>query len=108
MIILLGLGPGNPALLTREAWEILTESKIVHLRTRRHPTVAGLPAHLTLIDFDDIYEAGDAFETVYARIVDAVMAAAKHGDVVYAVPGHPLVGEATTPLILQRAANGED
>jgi tetrapyrrole methylase family protein/MazG family protein len=57
-----------------------------------------------LIDFDDIYEAGDAFEIVYARIVDAVMDAALQGDVVYAVPGHPLVGEATTPLILQRAA----
>ena len=104
MITLLGLGPGNPDLLTREAWEILIDSKTVHLRTRRHPTVAGLPAHLTLIDFDDIYEAGDAFEIVYSRIVDAVMAAAMQGDVVYAVPGHPLVGEATTPLILRRAA----
>jgi tetrapyrrole methylase family protein/MazG family protein len=104
VITLLGLGPGDPSLLTREAWEILNASKTVHLRTRRHPTVAGLPPHLTLIDFDDIYEAGDAFEAVYARIVDAVMDAAKGGDVVYAVPGHPLVGEATTPLILQRAA----
>lgn len=104
MITLLGLGPGNPNLLTREAWQILSESKTVHLRTRRHPTVAGLPPHLSLIDFDDVYDAGDAFEIVYARIVDAVMAAAMQGDVVYAVPGHPLVGEATTPLILQRAA----
>ena len=103
----MGLGPGDPNLLTREAWQILNESKTLHLRTRRHPTVAGLPAHLMLIDFDDIYEAGDAFEVVYARIVDAVMSAAKHGDVVYAVPGHPLVGEATTPLILQRAAKAK-
>ncbi len=104
MITLLGLGPGDPRLLTREAWEILSESKTVHLRTRRHPTIAGLPPHLVLIDFDDIYEASDAFEAVYAHIVDAVMDAAKLGDIVYAVPGHPLVGEATTPLILQRAS----
>lgn len=107
MITLLGLGPGDPRLLTREAWETLSESKTVHLRTRRHPTVAGLPPHLTLIDFDDIYEAGDAFEAVYARIVDALMDAAKRDDVVYAVPGHPLVGEATTPMILQRAAKAK-
>jgi tetrapyrrole methylase family protein/MazG family protein len=104
VITLLGLGPGDPRQLTREAWEILSESKTVHLRTRRHPTVAGLPPHLAQVDFDGFYEAGDAFEAVYARIVDAVMDAAKQGDVVYAVPGHPLVGEATTPLILQRAA----
>jgi tetrapyrrole methylase family protein/MazG family protein len=107
VITLLGLGPGDPNLLTREAWETLNQSKTVHLRTRRHPTIAGLPAHLALIDFDAVYDAGDAFESVYARIVDAVMDAAQHGDVVYAVPGHPLVGEATTPLILQRAAQAK-
>ncbi len=108
MITLLGLGPGDPSLLTREAWEILNNSKTVHLRTRRHPAVAGLPAHLALVDFDEVYDAGDTFEDVYVRIVDAVMAVAKRGDdVVYAVPGHPLVGEATTALILQRAAQAK-
>ena len=108
MITLLGLGPGDSSLLTREAWEILNNSKTVHLRTRRHPAVAGLPAHLALVDFDEVYDAGDTFEDVYVRIVDAVMAVAKRGDdVVYAVPGHPLVGEATTALILQRAAQAK-
>ena len=32
-----------------------------------------------------------------------MLAAAEHEDVVYAVPGHPWVGEATTPLLLAQA-----
>lgn len=104
MITLLGLGPGDPNLLTREAWDVLNASSSVYLRTRRHPTVAGLPANLRLMDFDDAYDSVENFADVYARIADAIIASAQmQGDVIYAVPGHPLVGEATTPLILERA-----
>jgi tetrapyrrole methylase family protein/MazG family protein len=106
VIVILGLGPGDPALLTREAWEVLNAGAEVFLRTRRHPTVAGLPPHLRLRDFDDVYESGDAFEAIYDRIVDAVIAAAQAAperDLIYAVPGHPFVGEATVPRILARA-----
>ena len=103
MLTILGLGPGDPQLLTREAWDALNATDEVYLRTRKHPTVPGLPGHLTLHDFDELYERGDAFADVYAHIVDAVMAAAQQGDIVYAVPGHPLVGEATVHAILQRA-----
>jgi len=104
LLTILGLGPGDPNLMTREAWDVLTHARVVYLRTRKHPTVSGLPAHLALRDFDALYESGDDFAQVYAGIVDEIMAAARQGDVVYAVPGHPLVGEATVPALLQRAA----
>jgi tetrapyrrole methylase family protein/MazG family protein len=103
MLTILGLGPGDPKQLTREAWDILSAAREVHLRTRKHPTIAGLPGHLILHDFDDMYESGTAFEDVYARITVAVIAAAQLGDMIYAVPGHPLVGEATVHDILARA-----
>ncbi len=103
MLTILGLGPGDATLLTREAWEVLTHARVVHLRTRKHPTISGLPSHLTLRDFDALYDAGDDFAQVYTRIVDEIIAAAQSEDVVYAVPGHPLVGEATVPMLLQRA-----
>jgi tetrapyrrole methylase family protein/MazG family protein len=104
VITLLGLGPGDPNLLTREAWDVLNASSSVYLRTHRHPTVAGLPAHLRLNDFDDAYDSAGNFDDVYAHIAGAVIASAQtHNDVIYAVPGHPLVGEATVPLILERA-----
>ncbi|GIV84865.1 MAG: nucleoside triphosphate pyrophosphohydrolase [Candidatus Roseilinea sp.] len=105
MIILLGLGPGSANLLTREAWEVLSAVERVYLRTRHHPAVAGLPAHLALQDFDALYESATRFDDVYAQIAEAIIAAAQttSGDVVYAVPGHPLVGEASVWLILRRA-----
>jgi tetrapyrrole methylase family protein/MazG family protein len=103
MLTILGLGPGDPALLTREAWELLNAATDAHLRTRKHPAVAGLPPHLQIHDFDALYEDGADFAGVYARIVDAVIEAARRGDVIYAVPGHPLVGEATVPALLRRA-----
>ncbi|MCS7087496.1 MAG: nucleoside triphosphate pyrophosphohydrolase [Thermoflexales bacterium] len=104
MIILLGLGPGDPALLTREAWSVLQRTQQLYLRTRRHPTVDALPDHLTLHSFDATYDEAEDFERVYRAIADAVLAAAERdAEVVYAVPGHPLVGEATSSLILAEA-----
>lgn len=106
MITLLGLGPGDPNLLTREAWETLNtcdETTRIFLRTQRHPTILGLPKHLKFEAFDALYDTHQSFDDVYAHIVEAVTTAAKSGDVIYAVPGHPLVGEATTPIILQCA-----
>lgn len=108
MITILGLGPGDPNLLTREAWEILCAAKEIYLRTAKHPTVAGLPSHLTLHNFDAVYNDGESFEAVYAEIVSTLLKVAKKGkgktDVIYAVPGHPLVGETTVPLLLAQAA----
>jgi tetrapyrrole methylase family protein/MazG family protein len=103
MITILGLGPGAPNQLTREAWDVLTQAKTIYLRTRKHPTVAGLPKHLTLKDFDAVYDANTSFENVYARIVSTLIKEAKKRDVIYAVPGHPLVGETTVPMLLARA-----
>jgi tetrapyrrole methylase family protein/MazG family protein len=105
MITILGLGPGGAHLLTREAWDVLRVSRRVYLRTRRHPTVAELPPHLDLQDFDYLYERAARFEDVYAEIAARVIAAAQSSPegVIYAVPGHPLVGEASVYLIMQRA-----
>lgn len=104
MITILGLGPGDAALITREAWEVLSNARTIHLRTRQHPAVAGLPPHLKLLDFDAHYDSGASFDQVYRRIVKALLRAAKTRDVIYAVPGHPLVAEATVPMVLAQAA----
>ncbi len=103
MITILGLGPGNPNLLTREAWDILSNAREIYLRTRKHPTVSGLPSHLKLHDFDGIYDTSTSFEKVYARIVSTLLKKAKTRDVIYAVPGHPLIGESTVPMLIARA-----
>ncbi len=102
-IILLGLGPGDPAQLTREAWDWLNAVPEVFLRTRQHPTVQGFPAGLVVHSFDDLYEHSQSFEEVYEQIITHVLEMGRAGQVTYAVPGHPFVAEATGPEILRRA-----
>jgi tetrapyrrole methylase family protein/MazG family protein len=103
-ITLLGLGPGDPALLTRQAWDVLEQSTEIYLRTRQHPAVSGFPPGLRVHAFDHLYEEGESFEIVYEQIVSQVLVlGARPQGVVYAVPGHPFVAEATSPEILRRA-----
>ncbi len=103
-ITLLGLGPGDAELITREAWRVLEASAEVYVRTRHHPAVAGLPPQLVIHSFDDLYQQSESFEEVYRQITERILALGRQpGGVVYAVPGHPYVAEATCPEIARRA-----
>lgn len=104
IITIVGLGPGDPRHLTREAWEVLEAASMVWLRTEHHPTVAGLPPHLTLHSFDYLYEEAEDFSKVYDAIAGEVLQRGQRPEgIIYAVPGHPLVGEATVRKILAQA-----
>lgn len=108
-IQIVGLGPGAVEELTLAAWQAVTQTKALLLRTERHPCVDALRAQLapdvSVQSCDDLYELHDAFDAVYAGVVErALVLAEKYGALVYAVPGHPCVGEMTTPLLRQRAA----
>ncbi len=103
-IVIVGLGPGNPKHLTREAWEVLSEAKEVWLRTAHHPTVAGLPEGVVIRSFDHLYESAEDFATVYETIAAEVVRLGNRPEgVIYAVPGHPLVGEASVQRIMALA-----
>jgi len=104
-ITIVGLGPGAANLLTLEAERWLSAADEVYLRTRRHPTAAALPGNLRIHSFDHVYESLPTFEAVYEAIAAEVVRLGQRPEgVVYAVPGHPLVGEATTQRILALAA----
>jgi tetrapyrrole methylase family protein/MazG family protein len=103
-ITIVGLGPGDPNQLTLEAQRVLQEGGEVYLRTCHHPTVASLPPDLSLHFFDHLYEEKDTFTEVYDEIARQILELAQRpGGVVYAVPGHPLVGEASVQRILALA-----
>jgi tetrapyrrole methylase family protein/MazG family protein len=103
-ITILGLGPGGAELLTRQAWDWLVGCGEVYLRTRQHPTVAGLPAGVQVYSFDELYEQGESFQALYEQITARVLELGRREQgVTYAVPGHPYVAEATCPEIIRRA-----
>ncbi|PWH17667.1 MAG: nucleoside triphosphate pyrophosphohydrolase [Anaerolineae bacterium] len=103
-ITILGLGPGDPLLLTRQVWELLGQVNEIYVRTQRHPALGSFPAHLRIHSFDYLYNRSESFEAVYQQIVEQVLQLGRRPQgVVYAVPGHPFVAEATTPAILRLA-----
>ena len=103
-ITIVGLGPGDPNQLTLEAQRILQGAGEVYLRTRHHPTVASLPTGPSLHFFDHLYEEKETFVEVYDEIARRILALGRRPEgVVYAVPGHPLVGEASVQRILALA-----
>ncbi|HVK02105.1 MAG TPA: nucleoside triphosphate pyrophosphohydrolase [Armatimonadaceae bacterium] len=116
MLYVVGLGPGSPDALPARNLSLLTSGAAVLLRTARHPVLesgpvadalSGLPAGVVTA-LDDEYERSASFEETYVAIVRRVLdaydrAAREGGELVYAVPGHPLVGESTVALLLAEA-----
>jgi tetrapyrrole methylase family protein/MazG family protein len=74
------------------------------MRTGRHPAAVDLPPGLHCRSFDDQYETAGDFGEVYAGIVDRILDLGQRPEgVVYAVPGDPMVGEATVTALLSRS-----
>lgn len=103
-ITIVGLGPGDPKSLTREAWDVLSDAAEVYLRTGEHTVVKGLPRGLKVKTFDQLYQELDDFDAVYQAIVAKLIELAdRPAGVVYAVPGDPTVAEATVLALRQEA-----
>lgn len=103
-ITVCGLGPGSREALPVGVIEVLRQAGVVFLRTEKHPVVPFLKEEgVRFSTFDRFYEAEESFEKVYRRIADAVLETARTTPVVYAVPGHPLVAEEPSRLIIEGA-----
>lgn len=93
-----GLGPAGPDLVTAGTLELVDRVPVRFLRTVRHPAASVLEGAPS---FDHHYETAERIEDVYAAVVeDLVASATAHGEVLYAVPGSPVVAEHTVELLL--------
>lgn len=87
-VVVVGLGPGSPEHVTDGTRRLIATIPARFVRTVRHPA-AGLVADATA--FDDAARHGSSGEAdIVERLVEA---ARRHGTVLYAVPGSPLVLE---------------
>jgi tetrapyrrole methylase family protein/MazG family protein len=103
MITILGLGAGELEQLTLGVYRSIQRASHLYLRTKEHPVVKDLEEEgIAYTSFDDIYEAHDSFEQVYETIAETLLTKAKEQEIIYAVPGHPLVAERTVQLLLEK------
>ncbi len=92
-ITIVGLGPGGPEYVTQQTLDAIAAAPHRFIRTTRHPSAALVAAAKS---FDEVYESAETFADVYAEITERLVSAAvEHGDILYAVPGSPLVLERT-------------
>src|SRR5205085_9112602 len=107
-ITVVGLGPGRRGLLTIDALEALRAATRLYLRTARHPAVAEIRGDLRpdvqIHTFDGLCATAPSREAAGLRIAETLLAAAAEGPGLYAVPGHPLLGERSIGLLLDGAA----
>lgn len=92
-VVIVGLGPGPRNTVTQATLEAIERIDVQFVRTKRHPTADLMPRATS---FDSLYDTLPTFEDVYSAITESVVAAAlKNGEVLYAVPGSPLILESS-------------
>jgi tetrapyrrole methylase family protein/MazG family protein len=92
-IVVVGLGPGGHDHVTVETRDAIANATHRYLRTAIHPSADLVPDATT---FDHLYDAADTFDDVYTDIATSLIrAAGEQGEILYAVPGSPLVLERT-------------
>lgn len=96
-VVVCGLGPGGVEHVTEETRQRIAAVSPRFVRTHQHPSAHLVPEATS---FDAIYDARDRFDQVYRAIVEELVAAAvAHDEIVYVVPGSPLVLEETVRLL---------
>ncbi len=104
-IVVVGLGPGGTEHVTDETRAAIARIPHRHLRTRIHPSAQLVPDAVT---HDDVYESADSFDDVYDEITRRLVVEARtHGEILYAVPGSPLILERTVRNLREHAAIDE-
>ncbi|HBT72484.1 MAG TPA: nucleoside triphosphate pyrophosphohydrolase [Lysinibacillus sp.] len=107
-LTIIGLGAGDFNQLQMGVYRKLKAAKKLYVRTIDHPVLEELAAEgVKFESFDKVYEKHDAFQPVYAEIANALIEAAAVEDIMYAVPGHPLVAEQTVQLLIAAADEGK-
>lgn len=109
-VVVVGLGPSDADLLTVRAMEAIRSvpPERRYCRTVQHPAAKQLiESGIEFNAFDSVYEGADAIDEVYEQIAKTLVGASASGEVVYAVPGSPAIGETAVSHLQRAAERGE-
>ncbi|SES22809.1 tetrapyrrole methylase family protein / MazG family protein [Gracilibacillus ureilyticus] len=104
LIDVIGLGGGDMDQLPLGIYRKLAQSEqVCYVRTMDHPVVTSLEQEgVHFYGFDSVYEKHGEFESVYEEIVSVLIEKAlDEHQIIYAVPGHPMLAERTVQLLLE-------
>lgn len=103
-IFVVGLGFGDLSSMPVGTYQKLQSGLPLYFRTRIHPAAEELlESGVRFQSFDGLYETLDSFAAIYEEIAEQLWKAAEsRGDIVYAVPGHPLMAEQSVQNLIQR------
>ena len=109
-IVLLGLGPGGPGQITREALDILASAPEIWVRSRNDPAVANLQVSADIRELDEAGWSGDVPVSTGENRAERLLQLARRSEgVVFAVSGHPLLDHRIGTEIMRRGtAEGLD
>lgn len=104
-IEVIGLGAGDIDQLPLGIYKkLMNTTNICYIRTKEHPLYHDLVKEgVTFHTFDHYYEAEEQFQHVYERIAIKLLQTAQKEQVLYAVPGHPMLAEQTVQLLLEQS-----
>lgn len=103
-ITVVGLGASSIDQLPLGIYRKLTQHDgTIYTRTKEHPVVQVLEHEgVRFESMDYIYESFEQFEQVYEEISSRLIQKSQTEDVVYTVPGHPMVAEKTVQILLNQ------
>ena len=102
MLTVIGLGAADFDQMQMGVYKKIKQAKKLYVRTVDHPVLHDLREEgVEFSSFDHVYEKHATFEPVYAEIAESLIEAAQHEDIMYAVPGHPLVAELTVQHLIE-------
>ncbi|MGL4873936.1 MAG: nucleoside triphosphate pyrophosphohydrolase [Clostridium sp.] len=110
MIKIIGLGPGAKEALTMGALMLLENSNQIYFRTEIHPTVDFIKEkNIKFNTYDEYYDKYNSFDDVYMNIAEDLIKKYDevNEDIVYAVPGHPLVAEKSVSNLMKLCDENE-
>jgi tetrapyrrole methylase family protein/MazG family protein len=102
VVRVVGLGPSTDAHVTVRTADLIRNAPVVRFRTVRHPSASSFGP---VESYDELYERADSFDQLYSQIADDLARLARESpdkEVLYVVPGSPVVAELTVELLRER------
>jgi tetrapyrrole methylase family protein / MazG family protein len=102
VVRVVGLGPSTAEHITERTSHLIRESAVVRFRTAVHPSAL----HFGEVEsYDEFYERANSFDELYGEIAEDLARLARESpdrEVLYVVPGSPVVAERTVELLRER------